>query len=167
MSTPLPPKSLSGHCSVIDSNTLYVLSSDSFQALPLKENATWTSMTMGTSVKNPTCVRAVPGGDESQAALYVVGGESDDEGYKGLQRYVFSKKSWEQLDPPTKDMQGRTAHGAAYLDDSSSILVYAGSQASEPSAFSTQTFVISTEQPYNIQSFTSKAPPVNLSLIHI
>lgn len=159
MAAPLPQKALSGHCSVVDNNTLYVLSSDSFQALPLVENATWTSMDMGKAVTGHSCLRAVPNGDESQAALYVVGGTSDDDSYGGLQRYTFSNKSWETLDLPTEDMKGRTNHGVAYLNDSSSILVYAGSRTGVE--LSSQTFVISTEQPFNIESFTSEAPTVS------
>ncbi|KAI4763346.1 hypothetical protein E4T52_08053 [Aureobasidium sp. EXF-3400] len=159
MAAPLPEKPLAGHCSVVDNNTLYVLSPDSFQALPLVENATWTSMEMGKAVTGHTCLRAVPTGDESQAALYVIGGTSDDDSYGGLQRYVFSNKSWETLDLPTEDMKGRTNHGAAYLSDSSSILVYAGSRSGVE--FSSQTFVISTQEPFNIESFTSEAPTVS------
>ncbi|CAD0097368.1 unnamed protein product [Aureobasidium mustum] len=159
MAAPLPKKALSGHCSVVDNNTLYVLSPDSFQALPLVENATWTSMDMGKPVAGHSCLRAVPNGDESQAALYVVGGTSDDDSYGGLQRYTFSNKSWETLDLPTEDMKGRTNHGVAYLNDSSSILVYAGSRIGAD--LSSQTFVISTEQPFNIESFTSQAPTVS------
>ncbi|THW60219.1 hypothetical protein D6D19_10141 [Aureobasidium pullulans] len=159
MAAPLPKKALAGHCSVIDNNTLYVLSPDSFQALPLVENATWTSIDMGKAVTGPTCLRAVPNGDDSQAALYVVGGTSDDSSYGGLQRYIFSNKSWETLDLPTEDMKGRTNHGAAYLNDSSSILVYAGSRTDDQ--LSSQTFVISTEKPFNIESFTSEAPAVS------
>ena len=159
MSAPLPEKPLAGHCSVVDNNTLYVLSPDSFQALPLVENATWTSMEMGKPVTGHTCLRAAPTGDESQAALYVIGGTSDDESYGGLQRYVFSNKTWETLDLPTEDMKGRINHGAAYLSDSASILVYAGSRSGVE--FSSQTFVISTQDPYNIESFTSEAPTVS------
>ena len=159
MAAPLPKKALSGHCSVVNNNTLYVLSPDSFQALPLVENATWTSMDMGKPVTGQSCLRAVPNGDESQAALYVVGGTSDDDSYGGLQRYTFSNKSWETLDLPTEDMKGRTNHGVAYLNDSSSILVYAGSRIG--AELSSQTFVISTEQPFNIESFTSQAPTVS------
>ncbi|KAI5213283.1 hypothetical protein E4T42_09568 [Aureobasidium subglaciale] len=159
MAAPLPEKALSGHCSVIDNNTLYVLSPDSFQALPLAENGTWTSIEMGKAVTGHTCLRAVPNGDESQAALYVVGGTSDDSSYGGLQRYIFSNKTWETIELPTQDMMGRTNHGVAYLSDSSSILVYAGSRTGVE--LSSQTFVISTEKPFNIESFTSKAPTVS------
>jgi hypothetical protein len=158
MSTPLPEKALAGHCSVVDNNTLYVLSPDSFQALPLVENATWTSMDMGKAVTGHTCLRAVPNGDSSKAALYVIGGTSEDNSYGGLQRYTFSNKSWETLELPTEDMKGRTNHGAAYLSDSSSILVYAGSRSGVE--LSSQTFVISTQDPFNIESFTSEAPTV-------
>jgi hypothetical protein len=159
MGPPLPKKALKGHCSVIHDNTLYVLSPDSFQALPLAENATWTSLELGKGVTSPTCLRAVPYGDESQAALFVIGGTSDDSSYGGLQRYTFADKSWETLDLPTEDMKGRIMHGAAYLNDSASILVYAGSRTG--TWLSSQTFVISTQKPYNIESFTSDAPTVS------
>ncbi|KAI4717504.1 hypothetical protein E4T48_06315 [Aureobasidium sp. EXF-10727] len=159
MPAPLPEKALSGHCSVVNNNTLYVLSPDSFQALPLAENATWTSIDMGEPVTGHSCLRAVPNGDESQAALYVVGGTSDDDSYGGLQRYIFSNQSWETLDLPTEDMKGRVNHGVAYLNDSSSILVYAGTRSGVE--FSSQTFVISTNEPFNIESFTSQAPTVS------
>ncbi|KAJ9627955.1 hypothetical protein H2203_003174 [Taxawa tesnikishii (nom. ined.)] len=165
MSAPLPKESLKGHCSVIDNNTLYVLSPDSFQALPLRENATWSSLPTGEPVTGPSCVRAVLNGDESQAALYVVGGSTDNENYQGLQRYFFANQTWETLTVPTWDMQGRTDHGTAYLNDSSSILVYAGSTPVAQSDTSSQTFLIQALPPYNIQSFTSKAPPLNQPIL--
>ena len=165
MSAPLPSSALDGHCSAIDNNILYVFSSNSFQSLPLKENATWSTLPMGQPVTGPACVRTVPGGDESQAAFYVVGGSSQDSSYHGLQRYTFATQKWETLEPTTFDMQGRTNHSAAYLNDTQSILVYAGSQPQAFSDYSTQTFVISTSSPFNIRSFTSKAPPVNAPIL--
>ena len=129
--------------------------------MPLKENATWSTLSPGVAVTGPACVRAVPGGDESQAALYVIGGTAQDSNYAGLQRYYFNNQTWETLTPPTLDMRSRTSHSAAYLNDSSTIAVYAGSRPAAFSDLSTQTFTISTSPPYNIRSFTSKAPPAN------
>lgn len=161
MSGPQPPSSLEGHCSAIDNETLYVLSPNSLQSLPLKDNATWSQLTNGVSVTEPACVRAVPNGDESQAALYVIGGTTSDQSYGGLQRYFFGNQSWETLSPPANVLQGRTNHSVAYLNDSSSILVYAGSQPQDETALSSQTFLITLLPPYNILSFTSSAYPRN------
>ncbi|KAF4549530.1 Hypothetical protein D9617_21g097510 [Elsinoe fawcettii] len=165
MSAPRPESPLDGHCSAIDNDTLYVLSSSSFQSLPLKEKATWSKLQQGTPVTNPACVRVVPGNDESKAVLYVIGGSTDESNFSGLQRYTFSTKSWETLTPPTPDMVGRTDHSAAYLPGANSILVYAGSQPQSRSDFSSQTFVISLSPPYNIRSFTSLAPPGNQPIL--
>lgn len=165
MSAPKPESPLDGHCSAIDNETLYVLSASSFQALPLKEKATWSKLPQGTAVTNPACVRVAPGNDQSKAVLYVVGGTAEDSNFSGLQRYTFSSKTWETLTPPTPDMVGRTDHSAAYLPGSDSILVYAGSQPQARSDYSSQTFVISLSPPYNIRSFTSLAPPGNQPIL--
>lgn len=165
MSAPLPKKSLSGHCSVVNDNTLYVLSPDSFQSLPLKENATWSTLPTGKSVTGPACVTATPNGDQSQAALYVIGGTTSDDSYGGMQRFFFSNQSWETLTPLTSDMKGRTDHSVAYLNDSRAILVYAGSQPQAPSSLSSQTFLISADEPYDISAFTSTAPPTNQPIL--
>ncbi|PNS19864.1 hypothetical protein CAC42_7831 [Sphaceloma murrayae] len=165
MSAPRPESPLDGHCSAVDNDTLYVLSASSFQALPLKEKATWSKLDQGTPVTNPACVRIVPGNDDSKAVLYVIGGSTDDSNFSGLQRYTFSTKAWETLTPPTPDMVGRTDHSAAYLPGSNSILVYAGSQPQSRSDYSSQTFVISLAPPYNIRSFTSLAPPGNQPIL--
>ncbi|KAF2222996.1 hypothetical protein BDZ85DRAFT_181856, partial [Elsinoe ampelina] len=165
MSAPRPESPLDGHCSAIDNDTLYVLSSSSFQSLPLKQKATWSKLQQGTPVTNPACVRVAPGNDDSKAVLYVIGGSTDESNFSGLQRYTFSTKSWETLTPPTPDMVGRTDHSAAYLPGANSILVYAGSQPQSRSDYSSQTFVISLSPPYNIRSFTSLAPPGNQPIL--
>lgn len=116
----------------------------------------------GTSVTGAACVKAPSGGDP---ALYVIGGETDDDEYPGLQRYLFGTKSWETLTPPGFDLKGRTNHSAAYLSDSQSILVYAGSTPEAPSYLSSQTFLISTTEPYNIESFVSSAAPANQPML--
>ncbi|KAI7312612.1 hypothetical protein KC340_g9808 [Hortaea werneckii] len=156
MSVPQPKGELEGHCSAIHDGTLYVRSGSTFQSLPLKENATWSEEKTGTAVKGPACVHV-----KSQKALYVVGGTSDDEDYEGLQRYSFADKKWETLSPPTKDLQGRTSHSAAHLEDAESILVYAGSRPDSSAQLSSSTFVINLNKPYNLEAFTSKAPPAN------
>ncbi|KAK4942736.1 hypothetical protein LTR66_014669, partial [Elasticomyces elasticus] len=165
MPAPQPPVALEGHCSAIHDGTLYVLSPNAFQSLPLKQNATWTEAPMGLSVTSPSCVKAVPGQDDSQAALYVVGGSSNDSRYHGLQRYVFANQSWEALTPLAEVLKGRTNHSVAYLHDSSSILVYAGTQPGEGSELSSQTFLISTIAPYQVRSFVSDAPPASSPIL--
>ncbi|KAL1306837.1 hypothetical protein AAFC00_005493 [Neodothiora populina] len=161
MSVPRPKKSLSGRCSAVHEDTLYVLSPNAFQSLPLKENATWSTLPQGEAVTGPACVTAIPNGDQSQAALYVIGGTSSNDSYGGMQRFFFKNQSWETLTPLTPDMKGRTDHSVAYLNDSASILVYAGSQPQASAALSSQTFLISATEPYDISAFTSTAPPAN------
>lgn len=167
MSAPTPKQSLTGHCSVINNNTLYVLSPNAFQSLPLKENATWSTLPTGESVTGPACVTAWPNGNEADPALYVIGGTSDDDSYGGLQRYFFTNQTWETLTPLTSDMKGRIDHSIAYLNDSSSILVYAGGQQATASAssLSSQTFLISVDEPYQISSFISTAPPASQPIL--
>ncbi|KAI9713978.1 MAG: hypothetical protein M1820_000708 [Bogoriella megaspora] len=161
MTTPQPPVELKGHCSVIDKETLYTYQSDAFQSLPLKEGASWTKLPNGVSVDGAVCVKAVPDGDESQAALYIVGGTCKDDNYPGLQRFTFSSQKWETIIPVTSVTKNRQWHGAAYLNSTSSILVYGGAQDESDGPLSTQTFVISTTSPYNVLAFNSKAPPVH------
>ena len=163
MSIPEPKQALEGHCSTIDNNTLYVYSPSGLQSLQLKENATWVEEKSGKSVTGATCVKATSGDDP---ALYVIGGETDDEEYTGLQRYVFGSKTWETLSPPGYDLKGRTNHSAAYLSHPEAILVYAGSTPEAPSLLSSQTFLISTTEPYNIESFVSgSAAPANQPIL--
>ena len=165
MTTPQPPIELQGHCSVIDNETLYTYQATAFQSLPLKEGGSWTKLPMGASVEGGVCVRAVPNGDESQAALYIVGGTSSDGSYPGLQRYTFSNQKWETINPVTTVTKNRQWHGAAYLNSTSSILVYGGSQQQSDGQLSSQTFAISTDPPYTVLAFNSKAPPVHLPTI--
>lgn len=165
MSVPQPSSPLKGHCAAIDSDVLYVYDEDKLQSLPLKKNATWSDQSYGQSVTNPACVRAVPNGDEASAALYVVGGDTNDGGYLGLQRYFFGNDTWETLQPLADVLQTRTNHSVAYLNDSQSILVYGGSTPDAPSLLSSQTFLLSTQPPYVINSFISDAPPTNNAIL--
>lgn len=160
-----PPTAIDGHCSAIDNENLYVYSTSAFQSLKLSQNATWSQRPEGVSVKEPSCVKGAANGDVSQTALYVIGGEAADNSYVGLQRFIFSNQTWETLSPLANVLQGRTNHGVAYLNESQSILVYAGSQPDAPSDLSSQTFLVSTRAPYDILSFTSTAPPLNNPII--
>lgn len=146
-------KALGGHCSAIDNDTLYVLSDSKLLSLPLKKNATLSEEAAPLqNVTEPACVKA---GD----ALYVIGGGGTPDDYMGLQRYTFANSSWETLSPPADVLKTRTNHSAAYLEESKEILVYAGSTDVAPSLLSSQTFLLSTQPPYVIRSFTSNAPP--------
>jgi hypothetical protein len=151
---------LRGRCSTIHDNSLYVFSPDAFQSIQLRQNATWVQMPNGTAVAGAACAKVSSGGNATDTALFVIGGEATDNTYRGLQRFTFSSKSWETLPVVADVLQGRTTHGVAYLSDSQSILIYAGSQPVAPSVYSSQTFLLSTKPPYNIESYTSEAPPL-------
>jgi hypothetical protein len=116
---------------------------------------------MGVSVTGATCVLGGVDGDHSKVALYVVGGVTNSSSvqYSGLQRYSLQDKRWDNIKPVTPVTQNRKHHGAAFLNASSSILVYAGSQDGDSNP-STQTFLLETWPPYNVRSFNSLAPPV-------
>ena len=157
MASPLPSTPLQGHCSVINDNILYVYSQDAFQALPLTQNATWATLpSNGIPVSGAACVKQAatgPGGN----VMWVVGGISNSSSYPGLQRYLFGSKVWETITPVVNVTQNRQNH-AATLIDSTSILVYAGSQM-DASLRSSETFVIQTNPPYLVQAFSSSNAP--------
>ncbi|MCJ1223598.1 hypothetical protein MMC12_000241 [Toensbergia leucococca] len=113
---------------------------------------------MGVSTTGSSCVQ---GSAEGQDALYIVGGNTNSsvQNYSGLQVYDFAKKTWETCNPTVSVTMNRQMQGAAYLNSSSSILVYAGSQDNQTTP-SSQTFLISTVSPWNVQAFNSDAPPV-------
>ena len=113
---------------------------------------------MGVSTNGSTCVQGTANG---QDVLFVVGGStgSSTKDYTGLQRYTFNDKSWETCRPQSNVTQNRLLHGSTFLEASSSILLYGGSQDGETTP-SSQTFVISSKTPYTVQSFNSQAPPV-------
>ncbi len=116
---------------------------------------------MGTSVTGATCILGGIDGDHSKTALYVVGGSTNSSSmqYPGLQRYSIQEKRWDNISPVTRVTQNRRYHGSAFLNASSSILVYGGSQDGDNNP-STQTFLIETWPPYNVRSFNSVAPAV-------
>ena len=163
MPLPLPPVALKDHCSIIYKNTLYTFQRDAFQSLPLEDGAKWSKLTMGVPTNGSTCVQGTANG---QDVLFVVGGStgSSAKDYTGLQRYTFDDKSWETCQPQTNVTQNRLLHGSTFLEASSSILLYGGSQDGETTP-SSQTFVISSKPPYTVQSFNSQAPPVTNPLM--
>lgn len=160
MPPPVPPVPLKDHCSGIHDNTLFVYSPDAFQSLPLRSDAQWSQEPMGISVTGATCVMGGTDGDNFKPALYVVGGSTNSSSiqYPGLQRYSFRDKKWETINPIVAVTQNRHNHGTAYLNSSSSILVYAGAQDGNTNP-STQTFLMSTVPPYGVRSFESAGAP--------
>lgn len=161
MSAPKPPVALKNHCSIIHDGVIYVYSPDAFQTLELKEGAQWKQEENGVSVEGAVCVKGGVDGDNSKAALYVVGGAANasSSDYPGLQRFSISDKSWETITPVVKVTQNRHNHGAAYMNASSSILVYAGSQVTGYDGLSSETFLLETYPPYRVLAYSSTAPP--------
>ncbi|KAI9800083.1 MAG: hypothetical protein M1825_004265 [Sarcosagium campestre] len=163
MSSPLrPPKALRDHCSIIYNNTLYAFSPEGFQSLPLEEGGEWKELSSGVPVADASCVDATTSKDKRKHFLYVIGGtrKTTKEAYTGIQRYQFAEKKWESLDVEDADVitQNRTKHSAVYLEESSTILIYAGDQNGSTIP-SSATFLLSTLKPYSLTSLTSKAPP--------
>ncbi|KAL9038253.1 MAG: hypothetical protein Q9180_003247 [Flavoplaca navasiana] len=158
MSLPEPPIPLRNHCSVIHNDTLYTYQAEAFQSLPLQDGAVWSNLPMGVSTNGSTCVTGKVGGEDS---LFVIGGLANNsrEDFSGLQRFTFRTKQWESCDPAVKVAKNRLRHGSAFLAQSSSILIYGGSQDGDLTR-SSQTFVISATPPFNVQAFSSDAPPV-------
>lgn len=115
---------------------------------------------MGISVTGGVCVHATPQDNSSPPALYIVGGKANSTqgGYQGFQRYVFGDGKWESIDLTAPVTQNRLYHNAIYLNASSSILMYAGTQDGSRQ-YTSHTFTISTAPPYQVLSFDSIAPP--------
>ena len=99
--------------------------------------------------------------------MFVVGGvtNSSFSGFSGLQRYIFKSRRWQTISPSDKVTQKRLGHSSVYLNDSSTILIYAGSQdgTSTPSS---QIFTISAIPPYTVAAHSSSImPPLSKPLL--
>ncbi|KAL2817801.1 hypothetical protein BJX63DRAFT_93118 [Aspergillus granulosus] len=151
MFAPRPPVSLKGHCSAIHKNTLYTYSQQGFFSLPLQYNANWTELTPGVPVSDAVCVTGGIDGDETQQALYIVGGTSAESENPGLQRYSFQDQKWKTIPLTGDNLSNRTSHGAVYLDSISSIFVYGG-HATDGSIVTSDTFIARTYEPYDLDS---------------
>lgn len=158
MGLPKPKVALHDTCSTIYNNTLYSYSPDGFQSLRIEQAAEWELLDSGTSVKGAQCVHATPSDATTQEALYIVGGSSTNATYPGLQRYIFSEHKWETVMAASHVTQNRLYHGAVYLNQTASILIYAGTQDGSKQE-SSQTFTISTKPGHAVISYTSTAPP--------
>ncbi|KAJ9157700.1 Pre-mRNA splicing factor CLF1 [Pleurostoma richardsiae] len=157
MPLPQPEVPLDDICSVIFNNTLYTYSSEAFQSLTLTQGAEWETLPQGESVTGGVCVGSTPG-DSNNAGFWVVGGKGESADYKGLQKFTYSTGKWESISPVVAVTQDRLWHGAAYLNASDSILMYAGSQDGSENP-STQTFTIGASAPFGVTSYQSIAPP--------
>jgi hypothetical protein len=166
MTVSKPPIDITGHCSAIFNNTLYLFSPAGFQSIELKQGAKWNTLPPGTSVEGGVCVSAdlTTTGNPS---LYIVGGRanSTQTQFSGLQRFAYSTGQWENISPIVPVTQNRQGHGAAYLAASGDIAVYAGSQDPANTNPSSQSFLISTKAPYGVLSFTSLPPPLTLPML--
>ena len=153
-----PKYPLNGHCSIVHDGTLYVYSSAGFQSLKLEEGADWKAMPMDISLTGAQCVNAAAAG-----MMYVVGGAVNETAatwnYPGLMHYSFAQKKWDWVRPQSWNTQNRQNHAAVYLEQSKKLLVYSGSQTTGNNGPSSETFLISIEEPYNVQSMPSAGAP--------
>lgn len=161
MVVPAPPVPLSNHCSIVYNGVLYTYQADAFQSLALQDGATWTKLPMGVPTNGSTCVEGTYNNDN---ALIIVGGSTSTSNYQGIQSFSFSTKTWTSQTPLDAVAASRVDHGTAFLQQSSSILVYAGTQTNDYGP-SSQTFLIQTTSPYNVKAFNSIAPPVISPLV--
>ncbi|KAG7107498.1 hypothetical protein HYQ44_013377 [Verticillium longisporum] len=151
MSIPEPEVPLDHICSTIWGNTLYTFSTGAFQALPLKQGAKWEKLKSGTPVDGAQCVG-------TPTALWVVGGQSSEAGYTGLQKYTYSTGTWEVINAQEPVARNRKWHGAAYLPATDQIITYAGT-VDGAQRNSDQTFTIRASAPYDVQAYPSGATP--------
>ncbi|KAF1911789.1 hypothetical protein BDU57DRAFT_86735 [Ampelomyces quisqualis] len=153
-----PKYPLNGHCSIVHDGTLYVYSSAGFQSLKLQEGAEWTALPMDISLTGATCVNAGPAGK-----MFVVGGLANATAatwdYPGMMHYTFANKKWDWQRSSSWTTQNRQSHAAVFLEKSKKLLVYSGSQKEGDVGPSSETFLISTESPYNVQSMPSSGAP--------
>ncbi|KAL4914160.1 hypothetical protein BDW62DRAFT_148437 [Aspergillus aurantiobrunneus] len=168
MIVPKPPVKLEGHCSVIHDNILYTYSSNGFASIPLERDGTWSELTTDGAelVSDAVCITGGVEGNEHQQALYVVGGSSSKPDAPGLQRYSFEDETWKAIPFKVDQLSNRTGHGAAYLRAVSTILVYGGN-AEDGSQASSDTFYLSTKEPYTLdsQSGENASPGVSPTLL--
>ncbi|TLD22835.1 hypothetical protein PspLS_07565 [Pyricularia sp. CBS 133598] len=152
---PIPIKDIS--CSVIYQNTLYTYSSSGvLQSLSLEAGAEWKELSKGMPVTGGVCVSSTPV-KPREPGLFVVGGKGPD-GYRGLQKFTYSTGQWELQGPVSEDVMNRLGHGAAYINSTDAILVYAGNKDGTIHAGS-QTFTIGASAPFEVRSFNSDGVP--------
>lgn len=160
MTVPKPPFKLEGHCSVIHNNILYAYSPHGFSSIPLQENGNWTThLPQGEKVSGALCLIGGIEGNESDEALYVVGGTgASSADYMGLQRFSFRDHKWESLNAGGGILKNLQHHGAGYLKSNSTIVIYGGSTDGNTTP-SSASFTISTISPYVPNSIPPSAAP--------
>lgn len=152
-----------GGCTAIFNNTLYSYSSAGFQSLELREGAVWKKLPGGESVHGGVCVGSTPK-NPSVAGLFIVGGKSSQADYPGLQKFTYSTGKWKIITPQATVTKDRVYHSATYLNNTESLLVYAGSRDGS-SGLSQETFTISTSEPYGVSAFGSQISPPGVAPI--
>lgn len=160
MPVPRPPVPLTDACSVIFNNTLYTYSAGAFQSLALEPGAEWKKLESGVSVTGAACVGSTPVAPR-EPGFFVVGGKGPAD-YHGLQKFTYSTGKWESFTPTSGDVKDRVWHGAAYINSTDAILVYAGTQDGSKHS-STQTFTVGASAPYDVLSgaFAGTPPATN------
>ena len=161
MSTPQPPVPLEYPCTTIYNNKLFAYQSNAFQCLDLKDGGHWSQLPMGVSTNGSTCVQ---GTFDGKPAFIVIGGSSSTPEYRGMQHYDLTSSQWTTDNPTDGVAVNRKGHGVAFLEQSSAVLVYAGTQDNDI-MLSSQTFIIHTTSPYTVEAFESSAPPVAYPLM--
>ncbi|KAF8249290.1 hypothetical protein K440DRAFT_512032, partial [Wilcoxina mikolae CBS 423.85] len=162
MPVPLPKKPLGSHCSAIRNSTLYTFSENAFQSLTLRNGSKWKTLPQNVGTKGAACVLAFKGTPEE--ALYIVGGSSSDpnhvpeKGFMGLQRWIFATKKWETVLLPNPITYNLTNHGAAFLESTRQLIVFAGSKYPAVDVPSANTFLIQTDAPNEITSLPNQRP---------
>lgn len=152
---PIPLNDIS--CSVIHGNTLYTFSSSGvLQSLALESGAVWKELAKGVAVTGSVCVNSTPV-KPREPGLFVVGGKGPD-GYKGLQKFTYTSGQWETMTLTASDLTNRVGHGAAYINSTDDILVYAGSQDGTQQT-SSQTFTLGASAPFQVNAFDAPGVP--------
>lgn len=160
MPVPLPKKPLVDHCSALRNNTLYTFSEDAFQSLELKNGSEWKTLPMAVGTSGAACVLAHRG--TTDEALYIVGGATRNpertptKGFMGLQRWVFARKVWENVVLPDPVTYNLTNHGAAFLEATQRLIVFAGTAWPAVNIPSANTFLIQTAAPNEITSIPAR-----------
>jgi hypothetical protein len=160
MSVPLPKTPLGTHCSALSNNTLYTFSKDAFQSLELTNGSEWKTLPLNVGTNGAACV--VAGRGTADESLYIVGGTTSDpksipdNGFMGMQRWVFSTQTWETLSLSQSVTYNLTGHGASYIESTGRIIVFAGTQYPTVDTASANTFLIQAVAPYEIISLPAQ-----------
>jgi hypothetical protein len=160
MTVPKPKVPLGTHCSAIRNNTLYTFSESAFQSLELKNGSEWQTLPQGVGTRGAACVIAHR--NTADESLYIVGGSSNhpdatiEKGFKGLQRWIFSTKKWETVQLPDPVTFNITNHGAAFLESTQRLIVFAGTAFPAVDIPSANTFLIQTAAPHEIVAMPAK-----------